>query len=127
VTQPGALNVYDASNGNLLTSITDAAISGSTGVCVVAQTDTTPPEVACAVDIDLLWPPNHNLVDVGLEFVVIDDQDDDPVIEVFVFADEDDEEATGDGNHSPDSKDDGVTLRLRAERKGNSNGRVYLI
>ena len=46
---------------------------------------------------------------------------------MLVFADEDDEEPTGDGNHSPDAKDDGKTLRLRSERIGNSNGRVYLI
>jgi hypothetical protein len=89
--------------------------------------DTTPPEVSCAVDTDLLWAPNHNLVDVGFSFEVVDDQDLDPNIEVLVFSDEDDEEPTGSGNHSPDSKDDGESLRLRSERRGDSDGRVYLI
>jgi len=37
VSQPGALNVYDASNGTLLTSITGPSIVQPTGVCVVAQ------------------------------------------------------------------------------------------
>ena len=45
-----------------------------------------------------------------------------------MFADEDDEEPTGDGTFSPDAKDiDLDTLRLRSERKGNADGRVYLI
>ena len=54
--------------------------------------------------------------------------DDSLLVEVFVLADEDDDEATGDGTHSPDAKDIGLeTLRLRKERRGDSDGRVYLI
>ena len=123
---------------NLGTFVFPATFAGATEVLwaancqmvidnLVVATDTTPPEVACAVDIDLLWPPNHNLIDVGLDFIVIDDIDSDPDIDVLVFADEDDEEPTGDGNHSLDARADDETLRLRSERLGNSNGRVYLI
>jgi hypothetical protein len=46
----------------------------------------------------------------------------------LVFGDEDDETPTGDGNHSPDAKNLNIgTLRLRSERKGDADGRVYLI
>ncbi len=45
-----------------------------------------------------------------------------------IFADEDDTEPMGGSILSPDAKDLGLgTLRLRAERKTNSDGRVYLI
>ncbi len=45
-----------------------------------------------------------------------------------VFGNEDDQEPTGDGAFSPDATNIGSgTLRLRQERKGNSNGRIYLI
>jgi len=49
-------------------------------------------------------------------------------IKVQVFSDED-ELAPGSGNFSPDAKSLMATgsLRLRAERSGSANGRVYLI
>ena len=43
-----------------------------------------------------------------------------------VFSDEP-EEATGDGHHAPDAADLDVDLRLRRERGGNGDGRVYLL
>ena len=37
VSQPGALDVYDASTGDLLTTITDPGIGAATGVCFPSQ------------------------------------------------------------------------------------------
>jgi hypothetical protein len=100
--------------------------------------DTTPPVITCSVsrfsrvlgdEIPGVWPPNHRLYDVGLVATVTDACDTAAAVtSVVVYCDEDDETPTGDGTHSPDARDHGVgTLRLRAERMGDSDGRVYLI
>jgi hypothetical protein len=90
--------------------------------------DTTGPEVSSSTDVDTLWPPNHQMVDVGLSVIESDICDPSPAVTVAVYSDEDDEDATGDGNHTPDATEIGPeTLQLRAERKGDGDGRVYLI
>ncbi len=90
--------------------------------------DVTPPTVTCTVAQNSLWPPNHGMINVGLSASAIDNCSGVLPVTVRVLADEDDEEATGDGKFSPDAS--GIapaTLRLRSERKGNADGRVYLI
>jgi hypothetical protein len=107
---------------------TDACGRSTTCQQTVTVEDTTPPDLWVSVCETMLWPANHDLIDVGLH-ICLDDSCDDGVEPVItVYADEDDEEATGDGVHSPDAKIwCGDQLRLRAERKGTGNGRVYLL
>jgi hypothetical protein len=85
--------------------------------------------VSCSVGATQLWPPNHNLINVDLSATAVDNcSSSNPTLSVAVYSDEDDEAPTGDGNHSPDAKEIAPgTLRLRAERDGNLDGRVYLI
>jgi hypothetical protein len=48
-----------------------STVTAATG-CEVDVIDTLPPVVTSTVSTDVLWPPNHALVDVGLETVVTD-------------------------------------------------------
>jgi hypothetical protein len=112
-----------------LTVEDDEATDSCTAMVTVV--DDTPPTVSCSVNqsvLPTLWPPNHDLVNVGLSVSAADACDANLTITVMVFGDEDDEEPTGDGTHSPDAKDIAPgTLRVRSERKGDADGRVYLI
>jgi hypothetical protein len=97
--------------------------------------DQNPPAISCNVTESTLWPPNHDLENVGLTATVTDDCDSHVVIGggpngtgVTVYSDEPDLDILGSGNFSPDAKNINLgTLRLRSERSGNENGRVYLI
>jgi hypothetical protein len=90
--------------------------------------DTTPPELSCSVVTPVIEQTNHNMVGVGLASRARDACEGELPVTVSVFGDEDDEMQTGDGHFSPDAKDIAVgSLRLRAERQGNGDGRVYLI
>lgn len=90
--------------------------------------DDTPPTLSFTVSEPLLWPPNHQLINVGLELLDLsDDQDTAPTVDVFVYSDETVND-TGDGDTEEDAVNtDFDTLQLRAERSGNGDGRVYLI
>jgi murein DD-endopeptidase MepM/ murein hydrolase activator NlpD len=102
----------------------------ATDNCSAAVTvvDTTQPTVTCAVAVPSLSPPNHELVNVGLTAGAADICDGPLPVAVAVFSDEDDETPTGSGHFSPDAKDLAPgTARLRSERMGNGDGRVYLV
>jgi hypothetical protein len=97
----------------------------------VTVTDTTSPQVACGVARDSLWPPNHKFVDVGFTYTAADVCDTTPLsVAITVTSDEDPSTVPGAGGtrHCPDAivGPDG-SVRLRAERSGPGDGRVYRI
>jgi hypothetical protein len=110
---------------------TDASGNSVTATQNVTVVDTTAPTLTVNTAVTSLWPPNHDLVDVGLTLSVQGFSN--PTVTISVTQDEPVEDQSGDGNFSPDAKilRDGTGkitgLRLRAERKGDGDGRVYLI
>lgn len=104
---------------------TDAGPQCSFSITVV---DSQKPSVSSSVSSTSLWPPNHNLINVGLAVTKTDNCSSNLNVQVLVYGDEDDLGAGDDGNFSPDAKNIAPgTLRLRSERSGTANGRVYLI
>lgn len=82
--------------------------------------------LSCSLEQDLLWPPNHVLVDVGLQVDEHVDPNATHATSIEVFSDEDDVWAAS-AQFSPDVSMAGDRLRLRRERGGRDDGRVYLI
>jgi hypothetical protein len=77
------------------------------------------PAPSCSVVQSLLWPPNHQLMNVGLSVQLNGDADPSTHLSVHVYAN--DHANTSDAaDIAPD------ILQLRSERQG-SQGRVYLI
>jgi hypothetical protein len=77
------------------------------------------PAPHCAVTQDVLLPHHHQLVDVGLSVQLNDDADPSARVHVQVFG--------NDGALPTDADLASGTLQLRARRRLNGNGRVYLI
>lgn len=122
------VHVFGLGNHTVVVTVSDGQAVTATCTTTVTVVDTRAPVLTCSSAQPMLWPPNHNLVNVGFRSLAADACDPSVVPVIGVFADEDDEEQTGDGHHSPDAKNIGSgSLRLRSERKGNADGRVYLM
>jgi len=90
--------------------------------------DTEPPVLSLTAHPSKLWPVNHEMVEIGVEVQVSDDQDPSPEVWLESVSSSDGEDELGDGHHSPDIEitEDG-RLSLRAERSGINVDRVYTI
>jgi hypothetical protein len=85
-----------------------------------------PLSLTASVSTNVLWPPNHDLVDVGLVADVCAGFG--VSYAVTVYSNEDDQDARGgDDRFSPDAKNSAGVLRLRSERTGYGDGRVYVV
>jgi hypothetical protein len=108
--------------------ITDAATGDTVCSAQLEITDEHAPEATTEV-VDL-WPPNHKLHTVTLDDCIteVDDCDDDVDARILWVSSDAPDNDTSDGNTSDDiviTADDAVSVR--AERRGDGNGRVYTI
>ena len=124
------------------TSNSDQADSDGDGIGDACEggtgNDTTPPQIHVSVKPDILWPPNHKMVPIKPAVTVSDDTDPNPTWELMsVTMNENDETSAYDSKYDK-TRGDGDTandiqieadgkIRLRAERSGTGDGRIYTI
>jgi len=115
------------------TNVVDISVSDSgsnTVSCSSTLTviDTIPPVITSATaSPNKIWPPNHKMVDVKLS-VCAKDQCGPASWKIISVSSNEPVNGLGDGDTSPDWEIvNGHSLRVRAERSGKGNGRVYTI
>jgi len=116
-------------------TVSDGNLTDSDTVNITVE-DTTPPAIILSDDEIVLWPPNHKYHTIEIsDFVESVTDICDPDVDIndlnitSVSSDEpENAQGGGDGNTWDDIVIvDSQTVKLRAERQGSGNGRVYTI
>ena len=107
---------------------TDASSNSATCFQVITVGDNTAPQIiGLSTNITSLWPANHKMRDVIVNYQVIDNCVSSPNTTISITSNEP-VNGTGDGATSPDWEIvNNHHVKLRAERAGNRNGRIYTI
>jgi hypothetical protein len=98
----------------------------------VEVVDTTPPMLEVEATPSVIWPPNHKMIDIHVTVRTSDICDLVPEIRLVSITSDEAPNGNGDGNTKPDFDradfgTDDRYFRVRAERKGNGDGRTYTI
>jgi hypothetical protein len=105
-------------------------VGNNTAACsqVITVYDDIPPQITgFSVSKQSLWPPNHTMRDITLNYTASDNCVSDPIVTVTVSSNEA-VNGTGDGDTDPDWEIiDNHHVKLRAERAANGDGRIYTI
>ncbi len=93
--------------------------------------DTEAPTLAPLASQYILWPPNHNMVDIVIQANADDNSGCVSITDVTVGSSQP-EDTDGDGNTIPDFTEpvidgDVISVQLRSERTGGGSGRTYSI
>ena len=104
---------------------------GNFRICLqrIEVVDTTPPIIhVVTATPDILWPPNHKMVQVTVAATATDNCDPTPDCTITRVRSNEPVRGFGDGNTAPDWFITGnLTVYLRAERSGRGDGRFYTI
>jgi len=114
-------------------SVCDGVTNPVSVTVEVKVIDTTAPSLSPIPSVTILWPPNHTLVPVTIVANAYDNGGGTITLDVTVASSEP-PDTDGEGNTIPDYYIDWVDdvtgiieLRLRSERSGKGDGRVYTI
>jgi hypothetical protein len=112
-------------------SATDTHNNTAYGSFTVTVADTMPPTiVSITASPSVLWPPNHQMVNVTVSVIASDAVDPSPISYIYSVSSNQPINGTGDGDTAPDWQITGpLTLQLRSERAGGTAGvpRIYTI
>ena len=114
--------------GTTTVTVTGQRLDGTSDSCsfTVTVNDTETPVLGTpAVDRPTLWPPNHQMEPVTVNYTITDNC---PTTCVLTVTSNEPIDGLGDGDSSPDWEViDDHHVRLRSERAGSGNGRTYTI
>jgi hypothetical protein len=107
---------------------TDHAGNTATQSQVIVVNDNIPPQITgLSTSQSSLWPANHTMRDITVNYTVSDNCVTDPPFSISISSNEP-VNGTADGDTDPDWEIiDNHHIRLRAERAANGNGRIYTI
>lgn len=116
----------------LTLTVSDGINTPVSGDITAEVIDSTAPTLSPEPDKSILWPPNHQMVNITI-VTHASDNNGPPTLSAAVTSNEP-QNGLGDGDTTPDwttpviNQATGViTLQLRAERSGSGDGRVYTI
>ncbi len=120
--------VFPLGTTTVTLDVSDGLLSDTDTVDIDVE-DTTPPTItAIFASPDVLWQPNHKMIEVVVIVDCTDICDPDPVCYIVDVTSNEPVNGPGDGNTEPDWEITGdLTVDLRAERDGRGTGRVYTI
>ncbi|MFC4102399.1 glycosyl hydrolase [Paenibacillus xanthanilyticus] len=133
ITNNGGSNRYVfKQNGSFTFTYIDA--DGHTGsvTATVTNIDKTPPSFSVTADRTVLQTPNHALVPINLQWTAHDADSGVAGVQLASVTSSEPDNGSGDGDKDQDIQDAKIgtadaQIKLRAERSGKGNGRVYTI